>query len=56
MRHCYIRLVIGLIWLVAAVICAVNANISMMAMYGGLCVVFLYTAYSIWKKEKQNGR
>ncbi len=56
MRHCYIRLVIGLVWLVAAVICAMNANTSMMAMYGCLALVFFYTAYSIWKKDKQSRR
>ncbi len=56
MRHCYIRLVIGLVWMVAAISCIIRGNLSMTALYGVLGVVFMYTAYSIWKKEKTNGR
>ena len=40
MRHIFIRGIIGLIWLVAAIVCGVLAG------------VFLYSAYATWKKEK----
>ena len=56
MRHCYIRLVIGLVWVVAALSCIVRGNLSMTVLYGALGVVFMYTAYTIWKKEKTGGR
>ena len=52
MRHFYFRLIFGIVWLVAAVVSAVNANISFVALYVVLGIVFLWSAYSIWKKEK----
>jgi len=54
MRRCYIRLVVGLIWLVAAICAALQGNISMMALYAGMGVVFLYTSYSMWKKKSED--
>lgn len=56
MRHCYIRILVGLVWLVAAVASGVKGNLSMAAMYGVLGAVFFYTAYTTWKKEKSDGR
>jgi len=52
MRHCYFRIVMSLIWMVCAVVCTVNGNDSMAVLYGGVGIVFGYTAYEIWKKEK----
>ncbi len=54
MRHLYFRLIFGIIWLVAAVISVVNANISFAALYVVLGIVFLWSAYSSRKKEKDN--
>lgn len=54
MRHCYFRLVLGIIWLLAAVVSGVSANIPFALLYTVLGIVFLYSAYSIWKKEKDN--
>lgn len=54
MRHCYFRILMGLIWLVVAVVSGVKGNISMAAIYGVLSVVFFYTARAIRKKEKSN--
>ena len=48
MRHIYIRGIIGLLWLVAAIVCGVSGNFPMMGLY----LVFLYSAYATWKKEK----
>lgn len=52
MRHFYFRLIFSIIWLAAAVVSVVNANISFAALYAALGIVFLWSAYSIWKKEK----
>lgn len=52
MRHIYIRGIIGLIWLAAAIVCRVSGNFPMMGLYLVLAGVFLYSAYATWKKEK----
>ncbi len=56
MRHFYFRLILGIVWLIAAVVSVVNANISFAALYAALCIFFLRSAYSIWKKDKDNRR
>ena len=56
MRHFYFRLLLGIVWLVAAIVSAVTANIPFAVLYVLLGIVFLYSAYSIWKKEKGNRR
>ncbi len=53
MRHFYFRLILGIVWLIAAVVSVIKANISFAALYAALCIVFLWSAYSIWKKEKK---
>ena len=45
MRHFYFRLIFGIIWLAAAV---VSVNI----LFAALGIAFLWSAYSIRKKEK----
>lgn len=55
MRHIYIRGIIGLIWLVAAIVCGISGNFPMMGLYLVLAVAFLYSAYAVWKKEKNKG-
>lgn len=52
MRHFYFRLILGIVWLVAAVVSAARVNIPFAALYVVLGVVFLWSAHSIWKKEK----
>ena len=54
MRHIYIRGIIGLIWLVAAIACGVSGNFPMMGLYLVLAGVFLYSAYATRKKEKDS--
>lgn len=54
MRHFYFRLILGIVWLIAAVVSVINANISFAALYIVLGIVFLWSAYSIWKKEKKD--
>ena len=52
MRHFYLRLTFGIVWLAAAVVSAVGANILYVALYAVLGIVFLRSAFSICKKEK----
>ena len=54
MRHFYFRLVIGIVWLVAAIVSGVGANIPFAVLYVALGIIFLRSAYSIWKKEKDS--
>ena len=58
MKHFYFRLIFGIVWLAAAVVSAVGANIPFAALYVVLGIVFLWSAYSIRKKEmgEDNGR
>lgn len=52
MIHFYFRLIFGIVCLAAAVVSVVKANISFAALYAVLGIVFLWSAYSIRKKEK----
>ena len=49
MRHAYIRGIIGLIWLAAAIACGISGIFPMMGLYVILAIAFLYSAYTIWK-------
>lgn len=52
MRHVYIRGIIGLVWLMAAIVSGVSGNFEMGVLYVILGGVFLYSAYATWKKDK----
>lgn len=54
MRHVYIRGLVGLIWLVVAIVSGISGNFEMTVLYVILGGVFLYSAYATWKKEKDN--
>lgn len=53
MRHVYIRSILALIWLMAAIVSGVSGNFAMAALYTVMGGVFVYSAYSTWKKEKE---
>lgn len=53
MRHIYIRGMVGLIWIAAAIASVVSGNFAMAALYVVLGGAFLYSAYTCWKKEKE---
>ena len=55
MRHVYVRGILSLIWIVAAVVSGISGNFEMAALYLVLGGVFLYSAYATWKKEKKIG-
>lgn len=52
MRHIYIRGILGFIWLAAAVVSVLSGSFEMAAFYVILGSMFLYLAFSAWKKEK----
>lgn len=54
MRHVYIRVILAVAWLAAAIVSGVYGNIEMVVLYVILCGVFLYSAYEAWKKEKDS--
>lgn len=54
MRHIYIRGIVGLIWLAAAIVSGVSGHFEMSAFYIILGGVFWYSAYTTWKKDKDN--
>lgn len=55
MRHVYIRGILALVWLAVAIVSAVSGNPEMTVLYVIMGGVFLYSAYSTWKREK-NGK
>lgn len=53
MRHFYFRFIFGIVWLAAAIVSAIGANIPFAVLYVALGVRFLGSAWSLWKKEKK---
>ncbi|MBD5521360.1 MAG: hypothetical protein HDR03_09110 [Lachnospiraceae bacterium] len=53
MRHFYFRLIFGIVWLAVAIVSVVKNNISFATLYVVLGIVFLWSAYSFRKKEKE---
>ncbi len=52
MRHVYVRGIIGLIWLMAAIVSGVSGSFEMSALYVILGGVFWHSAYTKWKNDK----
>lgn len=52
MRHVYVRGILSLIWLGAAVVSGIKGNFEMAALYVLLGGAFVYSAYAAWKKDK----
>ena len=55
MRHVYVRGILALIWLAAAVVSGMSGNMEMAALYVLMGGAFGCSAYASWKKEK-NGK
>jgi len=55
MRHVYIRGMMGLIWMAAAVTTGIFGSFEMAVFYVVLAGVLFYNAYALWKKEKDKG-
>lgn len=55
MRHVYIRLVFGIVFLLGAVYNVVKGdNTTFLVLFLALAGVYLYSAYSEWKKHKND--
>ncbi len=53
MRHVYIRGIMSLIWIAAAIVSGVSGNIQMAALYVILSGIFLYSACITEKRQKE---
>lgn len=56
MRHFYFCLILGVVFVICAIYSFITVNIPFALMYVVLGGVFLYSAYTIWKKSKDNRR
>ena len=56
MRHIYFLLILGIVFLACMIYSFFTANIPFALMYLVLGGVFLLSAYSLWKKNKDNRR
>lgn len=52
MRHIMTRLIVGIVWLIAAVANCVQGSYLFAGGYAVLGITFLLSAYMGWKKEK----
>lgn len=56
MRHFYFRLILGIVFIGCMIFSIVTMNIPFALLYLALGVVFLFSAYLLWKKDKDNRR
>lgn len=56
MRHVYIRGIMGLIWVAAAIVSVMSGNFMMAVLYVILGGAFFFSAYKTWKKDNKGGR
>ena len=56
MRHAYIRGILALIWLVAAVVSGLSGNLGGAGLYVLMGAAFGYSAWASWKKAKNDKR
>lgn len=54
MRHFYVRLILGVVFALCAVFSLVTANIPFALIYVVLGGVYLVSACSLWKKNKDD--
>ena len=49
MRHVYIRGILGLIWLVTAIVSGVSGKLEMAVLYVLIGGAFLHSVYAAWR-------
>ena len=54
MRHFYFRLILGIVFIGCMIFSFATMNIPFALLYIFLGGSFLYSAYSIWKKDKED--
>ncbi|MCI8333488.1 MAG: hypothetical protein HFH25_02765 [Lachnospiraceae bacterium] len=56
MRHIYVRGVMSVVWFGTALVSGLSGSLETAGFYAILGALFLYSAYGVWKKEKdRNG-
>ncbi len=56
MRHFYFRMILGIVFIGCMIFSFVNMKIPFAVLYLVLGIAFLASAYSLWKKDKDNRR
>lgn len=56
MHHFYFRLALGIVFLGCMIFSFITANIPFALLYLALGGVFLFSAYTLWKKSKDDRR
>lgn len=56
MRHFYIRLILGIVFIGCMMFSFITMNIPFALLYLFLGGAFLYSVYSLWKKGKDDRR
>ena len=56
MRHFYFRLILGIVFVCCMIFSFVTMNIPFALLYLFLSGMLLASAYSLWKKDKDNRR
>lgn len=51
MRHVYIRILLGAIFLICMIACFIKKDIPLALLYMSLGGIFLFYAYRYWKKK-----
>lgn len=54
MRHFYFRLFLGIVFVACLVFSIFTLNVPFAVLYLVLSIAFLFSAYSLWKKDKDN--
>lgn len=54
MRHVYTRSILSVIWLAAAIVSCLSGAFPMAVLYVIMSGLFFYSAYTLWKKAKDN--
>lgn len=55
MRHIYIRGILALVWVAAAIVSGVSGRMEMAGVYMIMGGMFLYSAYTAWNRTKTGG-
>lgn len=53
MRHCYIRLFLGILFVACLIVSLVTGNLPFALMYLFLGGLFLFSAHDLWKKNRR---
>lgn len=56
MRYFYFRLILGIVFIVCMIFSFVTMNIPFSLLYLFLGAMFLFSAYLLWKKDKDDRR